>query len=172
MGESWSKRGPRLALWDEAFTQDGEGRSDLQRSLDKVIAEVAGEHDLVISRKVHDRKDEFGVPVEYHIQPLGLEIWLYSDRLDLLHGEWNVERRLEPPDLTDCWNTPSDFIADFRQALDSLLTDGDLEFKHTRDVSFGEEVGDAVLTLGFLALIILLWFSSCAAVEHLTRAWS
>jgi hypothetical protein len=92
-----------------------------------------------------------------------LEIWLYPDQVQLLKEEWKREGCWDSIDLSESWSTPSDFIADFRQALDSLLTNGDLEFKHIREYSLGEKVADAAATFGCLAVLILLWFSFCAA---------
>ena len=164
MTESWAERGPRLALWDEAFAPDVDGQSGLQRALDSIIAEVAGEHGQQIVKKVHDPDDEGETAIEYHVQPLGVEVWLYPYGITASDEEGEKWLHEESWDLHERWSVPDDFIADFRPLFASFLTDGDYTPEHLREVSRGEKFGDLAGQFGCLAALVLLWFAFCAAV--------
>lgn len=162
-----NKRGQRMALWDEAFAQDDDGTSELQRELVQVIEEVALRHGEIVSREIQPRHQpdhrlpEYETGISFEIQPSGVKLWLDPD---FVSAEGKDERqwiRLESDNLSYRWSTPSDFIADFRQALDSLLTDGDYEFRHRREQSFGEKVGEVAGGMGCLAVLLLLYFTVC-----------
>ena len=125
---------------------------------------MAGENGQSISKELHTG-NEWGTFIKYDIQPVGVTVWSYPDQVEAHREEVKPSIWLEAEHLRFDWSTPKDFIADFRQALESLVTNGDYAFSHLRERSTADVVGDAVGMLGgCLALLLLLWFAFCAAV--------